>query len=243
MSIIRSDPVSVQVNKILRERIRLGVYPPGGKLPSESELSVEFDVSRATIRTVLARLAAEGLILRKQGDGTYINERINDVNTHLGGLWEFSQLIENSGFDPSIEAISVLKKPASDSESSTLAIEPGDEVLELKRLFLADGKPVILAKNVIAYSRIDQSVGIPDGRLPIREFIQRYCHRKIAYAISDVQATTVNGEIGDILGQEAGTPLLKIDITFYDRDNRPLICGHSIYNDNALRLRLVQAWE
>jgi DNA-binding GntR family transcriptional regulator len=243
MSITRSAPVAVQVNQILRERIRQGVYPPGSKLPSESELSLEFDVSRATIRTVLARLAAEGLILRKQGDGTYVNERIGDVNTHLGGLWEFGRLIESSGYQPSIKALEVVKRSATHAEAQKLAIKPGDEVLELKRLFFADENPVILATNVIEYTRIDQSAGKPDGRIPIREFIQRYCHRKIAYAISDVRAKLADGEISDILGQEAGAPLLNIDITFYDRDNQPLICGNSFYNDTELRLRLVQAWE
>ncbi len=129
MSITRSAPVAVQVNQILRERIRLGAYPPGGKLPSESELSQEFDVSRATIRTVLARLAAEGLILRKQGDGTYVNERIREVNTHLGGLWEFGRLIESSGYQPSINPLSITQRSSTEHEAHLLAIQPGDEVL------------------------------------------------------------------------------------------------------------------
>lgn len=243
MSITRSAPVAVQVNQILRERIRLGAYPPGGKLPSESELSQEFDVSRATIRTVLARLAAEGLILRKQGDGTYVNERIREVNTHLGGLWEFGRLIESSGYQPSINPLSITQRSSTEHEAHLLAIQPGDEVLALKRLFYADNKPVILASNTIPYARIDPSAGEPDGRLPIDEFLQRYCHRKIAFAISDVRSTLANGEVVDILGQEPNSPLLKIEIVFYDRDNNPLFCGHSYYNDAVLRLRLVQVWE
>jgi DNA-binding GntR family transcriptional regulator len=243
MTITRSTPVAVQVNQILRERIRLGVYPPGSKLPSESELSQEFDVSRATIRTVLARIAAEGLILRKQGDGTYINEHIRDVNTHLGGLWEFSRLIENSGYQPSIHSLSIIRRASTEYEAHLLDILPGDEVLELKRLFYADKDPVILATNIIPLARIDPSAGEPDGRLPIHEFIQRYCHRKIAYAVSDVLASVADNEVARILNWKEKDPLLKIEITFYDRDNSPLLCGHSYLNDTILRLRLVQAWE
>ena len=243
MTITRSIPVAVQVNQILRERIRLGVYPPGGKLPSESELSQEFDVSRATIRTVLARMAAEGLILRKQGDGTYVNEHIRDVNTHLGGLWEFSRLIENSGYQPSINSLSITQRASTEHEAHLLDIQPGDEVLSLKRLFFADEDPVILATNVIPYARIDPTAGEPDGRLRIHEFIQRYCHRKIAYAVSDVRAGMADNDISDILNWQPGSPLLKIEIIFYDRDNSPLLCGQSYLNDAILRLRLVQAWE
>jgi len=65
MLITRPVPITAQVNEILRQRIREGTYVPGARLPSESELARELDVSRATIRTVLTRLAAEGLILRK----------------------------------------------------------------------------------------------------------------------------------------------------------------------------------
>ena len=243
MSIARSAPVAVQVNQILRERIRLETYPPGGKLPSESDLSKEFEVSRATIRTVLARLAAEGLILRKQGDGTYVNERLRDVNTHLGGLWEFSRLIESSGYQPSIKTLSIKRRTSTEHEAHLLAIPSADEVLTLKRMFYADNKPVILASNSIPYARIDPSAGQPDGQLPIHEFLQRYCHRKIAFAISDVRASLVNDDVADILGYNPDSPLLKIEIVFYDRDNSPLICGHSYYNDAVLRLRLVQAWD
>ena len=147
MSIIRSTPVATQVNEVLRERIRTGVYLPGARLPSESDLADEFDVSRATIRTVLASMAAEGLILRKQGDGTYVNQHIQDVNTHLGGLWEFGRLIESSGYRPTIKALSVETRLATEAELEQLALKPGAEVLVLKRLFFADNKPVIFARE------------------------------------------------------------------------------------------------
>jgi GntR family transcriptional regulator len=188
-------------------------------------------------------MAAEGLILRKQGDGTYVNEHIRDVNTHLGGLWEFSRLIESSGYQPSINSLSIKRRSSTEHEALLLDIPPGEEVLELRRLFYADDNPVILASNTIPYARIDPSAGQPNGRLPIHEFLQRYCHRKIAYAVSDVRASLVNDEAENLLNPEPNNPLLKIEIVFYDRDNSPLICGHSYFNDAILRLRLVQAWE
>lgn len=66
-------PLAERLETILRGRILVGTYAPGGRLPSESELAAEFGVSRATVRTVLARLAAQGLILRRHGEGTYVN--------------------------------------------------------------------------------------------------------------------------------------------------------------------------
>ena len=73
MSLIQTKSIAEQVEELLRGRIRDGTYAPGSRMPSESELSDEFGVSRATVRTVLAKLAVNGLILRKQGDGGWWN--------------------------------------------------------------------------------------------------------------------------------------------------------------------------
>ncbi|MBE7432483.1 MAG: winged helix-turn-helix transcriptional regulator [Anaerolineales bacterium] len=64
MNLIQTRSVSNAVDEILLERIRDGSYTPGSRIPSESELSDELGVSRATVRTALAKLAANGLILR-----------------------------------------------------------------------------------------------------------------------------------------------------------------------------------
>ncbi len=143
MQIMRSKPVSEQVSLVLRDRIGNADYLPGQRLPSESLLSEEFGVSRATIRTVLAKLATEGLILRKQGDGTYVNERITEINTHSGGLWDFSHLIKRSGYRVTIKAIASDKILASKEVALVLALNEGDELFSLKRLFLANQTPVI----------------------------------------------------------------------------------------------------
>ena len=120
MLVTRSKSIVEQVNEILRERIHDATYKPGERLPSESELAEQFGVSRATVRTVLAKLSVEGLILRRQGDGTYVNERIRDVNTHLGGLWDFTRLIETSGFSASIKALSVELTQATEKEADAI---------------------------------------------------------------------------------------------------------------------------
>jgi GntR family transcriptional regulator len=242
MVVERSKPIVEQVNEILRERIRSTIYQPGVKLPSESAFASEFQVSRATIRTVLARLENAGLIIRKQGDGTYVNERLNDVNTHLGGLWEFSQLIENSGYQPQIQAVETTVRIASHEEAQLLGIASGDEVLALNRIFLANEKAVILAYNLLPKALLLKPLATIDGTKPIRDFVNTYCQRQIAYAISDIQATVVDAAIAGSLSQKIGHPILKLKMVFYDKNNLPLLYGMSYFDDTALKLRLVQAW-
>ncbi|MDX9863592.1 MAG: GntR family transcriptional regulator [Anaerolineaceae bacterium] len=110
MVIKRRQPITEQVISLLRGRIRSREYGDG-RLPSESELALEMEVSRATIRTALSRLEAEGLVNRRQGDGTYVNQRIRDVKNHIDEnivLEEWTlplsvdQVIWSQGADPAV---------------------------------------------------------------------------------------------------------------------------------------------
>jgi DNA-binding GntR family transcriptional regulator len=242
MQITRPTPIVDQVDSLLRDRIRAEHYPPGGRLPSETELSEELGVSRATIRTVLARLAVEGLILRKQGDGTYINQHIRAINTHSGGMWDFARLIASSGFEPVIQTISMSVRAADDLEADILAIEAGEDLFSIVRLFSAGDTPAILAKNVLPLHLIKQPLNQINGRLRIGELLARYCHQKIAYTLTDISSTTANPEAVELLSVPAGSPLLVLQVTFYNRNNHPIVYGRSYFNDSLLQLRLVQAW-
>lgn len=242
MPIERPLPVVDQVNALLRQRIRDQVYLPGSRLPSESDLAQALGVSRATVRTVLAKLAAEGLILRKQGDGTFVNQRLHEINTSLGGMLDFSQLIASSGYMPSIETRSVAWRSPTVVEQEALGVGEETAVLALSRLFFADGEPVILAQNAIPAALFLQPAEGYDGSLPIHTFLRTYCGQEIAYAIYDIQATLPDRMVEKILAKAAHVPLLKLTVTFYSRENRPLAWGVSYYDDARLQLRLVQAW-
>ena len=242
MVVRRSKPIADQVNSILREQIRRQQYPPGSRLPSESELASQFGVSRASVRSVLATLAAEGLIVRKQGSGTFVNERIRDVNTRLGGVLDFTHLIENSGCKASIKTISARKRGATESEASSLGIATGEQVLSLVRLFFADQSPAILSYNAIPVALLTRSVDQYDGAMPIHQFLSQYCDQEIVYVISDIRATLADKETADYLECEQNCPLLELVEVFYNRNNQPLVFGLNFYNDKKLNLRLVQAW-
>src|SRR5260221_7946755 len=69
----RSDrPLALQLADLLRAEIQEGRRRPGSQLPTESEFQAEYGVSRTTIRTALATLAGEGLVLTRQGVGSYV---------------------------------------------------------------------------------------------------------------------------------------------------------------------------
>lgn len=243
MPLIQTKSIADQVEEILRERIRDATYLSGSRIPSESDLAQEFGVSRATVRTVLAKLAVNGLILRKQGDGTYVNARVQEVSAHLGNLWDFVYLIESNGFKSSIRPLSVSRRAATEKEAVSLAIEPGDELLSMKRLFCADDKPVILANNVIPASLLREPIDQIGAHLPIREIFRTYCRQEIAFAITDIRSAMVGEDMKQILGNnDLNKTILELQLAFYSKNNLPIALGLNYFDDAVLRLCLVQAW-
>lgn len=242
MQVSRPKPIIEQVEATLRDRILQREYSPGEQLPTELALTAAFGVSRATIRTVLTRLANEGLIIRRQGAGTYVNQRVGEVNT-LGGLMDYGRLITESGHQPSIEPISIMHRGATDEEASLLQLTAGEPVLVLVRLFLADERPFILATNVIPQSLFMGDGDFYNGRLPLLQFMQQYCQQTIAYAIYEISPMLADDEkTTQLLNCLPGQLLLRFATTFYDAGERPLVWGHSTYDDSVVKLRFMQSW-
>lgn len=243
MRISRQKSFAHQIDGILRQRIATGAYTPGSQLPSETALVGEFRVSRATVRSALNRLASEGLIVRRQGQGTFVNARVEKGDTRVGGMVEYTQLIARNGYAPAIRLLSMKVRPCEAPEGHALGLEPGAEVLSLERLFLADEDPVILASNAIPLATLQQlDMAQVDGTLPLGRFLEQYGRASIAYAMLDIGAVQVKGADATLLKLAPGRALLKIDAVFYDQDDRPLACGRSTYDDRRLQLRFIQSW-
>ena len=242
MRLIQAKTLANQVEDLLRGRIREGVYAPGSRIPSESELSEELGVSRATVRTVLAKLAVNGLILRKQGDGTYVNARVEKISAHLGNVWDFICLIESNGFSPSIQFISSELRAATEKEAQMLAIEPDEQLLSLRRLFYADDTPAILTHNIFPLALLRVPVDEVDGSLHIRDILHHYFRQDIGCVITDIQAKKAGEEVGTLLNASPENAMLALDVSFYSKDSVLLSLGTNFFDDTLLRLSLVQAW-
>ncbi len=242
MLVERRRSVASQATSILAERITSQTYLPGSRLPSESELAVELGVSRASIRSALGRLAAEGMVLRKQGDGTYVNAHIEHIPARMGGLWNFTRLIGNSGYTPRIQLLGQEVRPISPQVMEVLQLAEAEPALSLTRLFFADDLPVVFTHTTVPLHVLQVAPDACDGALPLSEFVQRYHNTPISYAIFDIQAVLPTPDVCRVL-QCGAAPLLKLDQVFYDRANQPIVFSEAYFQDKVIRLRLAQAWD
>lgn len=243
MMVERSRSVASQAMAILSERIRTQVYPPGSRLPSESDLADELGVSRASIRSALSRLAGDGLVLRKQGDGTYINAHIENIPTRMGGLWSFARLIDHSGHTPHIRLLDQRVRLPDAKEAEALRMAADEPVLLLTRLFYADDIPAILTHSLVPLAMLLVPVDQVDGSLLLNEFVHRYYRGEVAYVIFDIEATLPAEATCAALNLGGDQPLLRLSQVFYTKVNQPVFYSTAFCNDKIIRLRLAQAWE
>jgi GntR family transcriptional regulator len=135
------SPLYQQIKGLLTRSLSSSEWKPGEALPSESELAQRFKVSQGTVRKALDALAADGLLVRRQGKGTF-------VATHAEAQvqYRFLRLMPDQGPREAMQRRFLdfrrLRAPAEIARA--LDLDSGDSVLQLRRLLLAGEVPVVL---------------------------------------------------------------------------------------------------
>ncbi len=232
----RPKPISEQVLSIIRKRIYDGHYKHDKRMPSENELAQELGVSRSTIRIALTTLETEMMITRRQGDGTYINERLLNTTNNLGKILDFNRHIEASGYIPSVKAIYLNHKNPTPQECEALKIDPDSTILNIGRLFFADKYPVILSHNTIPEIILNTKLTIADLNQSLPYFFRQYCNLEFTYGITELQSVLPDTETQKLLEIDAHTPVMRFSEVFYSEDDQPVVYATNYYNDKKIRL-------
>ena len=121
--------------------LELGEWGPGDAIPSESELAARFSVSQGTVRKAIDEMAAENLLVRRQGKGTFVSTH-NDPRS----LFRFLRLQPNEGeIDQSIsEPVECWRAKAGQDVSRVLGLAVGTPITILRRLLSFDGEPALV---------------------------------------------------------------------------------------------------
>jgi len=141
-------PIYLQLERILKERIRAGILEPGSKLPSELELASRFEVSRSTVRKVLDRLAIDGLIQKWPGKGSYVSmHRLQMSPTSLS----FSTQMSIAGHSVSTQVLSRSVIPTPSHVAESLDLPSAGRVLHFRRLRMLDEEPAAIHGTFLPY--------------------------------------------------------------------------------------------
>jgi len=215
-----------------------------GRLPSEMEMVERFQVSRVTLREALSALERKGLILRKQGSGTFINLPVLEIRTRLDESVEYSHLIRSAGFQPSVDILDASIQTASPAQEEALHISSGN-VLNLRKLFYADAFPVVCCMNIIPLALLQEDArgGLLDRLDPeksLYEVLEGHFHQRVAYQIAEVEAAGADSELAARLGCIAGEPLLCIKEIGYNQSQEAVFLGEGYYKPGKMHFQVLR---
>jgi GntR family transcriptional regulator len=138
------EPKYSRLASELRGRIEAGEFPVGGQLPSEDQLCRDSGHSRGTVRMALDVLERAGIIRRDQGRGTFVNDYAAAFEARMFGLATFEHEIAKQGRTPSVTILDAEFRKAKREIGRILQIDPTSDVIYIRRLLFADGKPLAI---------------------------------------------------------------------------------------------------
>jgi GntR family transcriptional regulator len=243
----RSATLADQVLEVLRQRIETGQYEPGAKIPPETELAAEFDVSRATVRSALSTLETQGRVVRRQGAGTFVSQ-LPHISNPLDRAIDFQELIARCGLEPSVQFVYTALTQPSASIAAGLDLTPDTAVLESHKIFYADDRPVIYCVNSLPVTHLEPELletilEKPETVEPIYEFFEERVGRRVALHLSSIRATRADETaFHGGLPLEPSDPVLVLDSVAYTGDTQPLFHTYEYHHhpDEIMSLELVR---
>lgn len=213
-------PLYLQIKDILIQRLVKGEWGPGEMLPSELRLAAEYSVHQGTVRKAIEEMAAQNLVVRHQGKGTFVAATaLRHSPYHFFRLRSKSDAEEK----PRTQYVSCVRVPASPEERGHLEMAANwAEVVRSVRLRHFDEVPVVVervASPTDIFPGLDELLMEKRPATTYALFEEKY--RVLIVRVAErLTAVAASAEDAELLRVDAGTPLLQIERLAYAIDGR-----------------------
>lgn len=200
-------PLYKQLKNVLMSTIRSS--SPGEPLPTEGDLCQEFDVSRQTVRQAFSELVAEGHIVRRAGQGTFVNDRKIRRDTRWA-LQDFNREMRQYGIEPKTQILSLDVIEGKPYQSGKLAVPTGTALVFLRRLRFAGGWPLVVQNSYLPLELVkglEQMAGELE-RESLHMIIEREFNKSFSSAERSVEAIPAPEIEANHLRIAPGSPML-----------------------------------
>ncbi len=213
------SPLYQQIKALLTQSLQSGEWKPGELIPSEVELAQRFKVSQGTVRKAIDELAAENLVLRRQGKGTFVATH-HEARAH----YRFLRLMPDEGVPhyPDNHFIEVKRTRAPAEVARLLDLKSGDAVVYIKRVQFFDGVPTIIEElwlpglvfKGLTAERLVEYKG------PMYGLFESEFGTRMIRATEKIRAVCADAGAAELLRVAPGTPLLcseRVSFTYGDK--------------------------
>jgi GntR family transcriptional regulator len=215
------QPLYDLIEQNFRDLISTGQLKPEAAVPPEFELAGLYNVSRLTVRRALDELARQGWIKRRHGVGTFIaNPTVTQISP---SKLSFTEQMHAIGRQARSRMISSRVIPAEALVANTLHLQPGAPVIEIKRVRLADGEPVLLETSYLSQQRfagLENDRGLEETSL--YETLSSRYQTSVATMDQILEPVLLTKGEAKLLETEAGAPAIKSEVTAFTSNHDPI---------------------
>ncbi len=235
-----AGPLYVQLRRRIEAGIEGGTFAPDTPLPPEREIAALTELSRVTVRKAIQDLAARGVVVQKQGSGSYVAPLPARVEQSLTRLTSFTEDMARRGFKSEVRWLERGLFLPSGEEVKALGLAPGAEVARLARLRLADGRPMAIERAALPADVLPEPTRVITSLYAVLEA----AGNRPVHAIQKISAINLGQVDADLLGTPVQSAGLRIERTSYLPDGRVAEFTRSIYRgdtyDFVAELRLTE---
>ncbi|MFQ5944356.1 MAG: GntR family transcriptional regulator [Anaerolineales bacterium] len=208
---------------------------PGEVLPSEPRLAEQLGVSRATLREAMSALEDRGMIVRRQGVGTYIPPTI--IEAGLEELVSIETMASRVGLEVEMGDSEIQHREADPEEVDAMAV---DQVIEIRRVIQTEGKPVAYLVDTIGEGLIPDSVLAKEFHGSVLDLLLERGEPSLEYSRSEISAVPAEGIVADRLGVPEGSVLLQFEANLFSRDGNIVDRSKSYFLPGTFKFHVVR---
>jgi DNA-binding GntR family transcriptional regulator len=226
-------PAYRRIADALAERVTSGIYAPGSRLPSGSELCREFGVSPMTVRKAITILQNQGLVSGVKGKGTFARSvDLSDTSFRLDSLT--GEWLDETA---EIRLLSASMTRADEKVAEMLSVTPGERVIFLRRLVLHDGNPAMYHTEYIVYDPRRPLVESQLQFTSMHAFLESGRARRFPRGELTLTAVSLDAESARALGEPEGALALCLEHVLQESNRTPVSWGWFLLRAELFRLR------
>ena len=221
-----SLPLYQQLQRALRQAIESRVLGPDDALPPERDLALDFSVSRITVRKAIDGLVSEGMLVRRQGSGTFVCAR---VEKNFSKLTSFSEDMRARGRNPRSVWLRKTAGTVSPEEALTLRASPGTPVYRFHRIRFADDAPMALEYATILAECLPSLEAVESSLYAALE----HAGNRPVRALQRLRAVLFTAEQAQLLHAQERDPGLLVERLGFLKDGRAAEFTQSYYRGDT----------